>query len=154
MLRNNRRYLLKVAASLLAGFPLAGSASRPDLPQLSVFVDILIPRDFLSGSATDYDVHLEILALCDDSPQLMSLINAGADWLNQTGSVPFEQLPQADQLTVVQWMSDANPNELPGRFFMVVRQLAVEIYYSDARAWNGLAIDHPPQPQGFMPPWT
>lgn len=49
----------------------------------------------------------------------------------------------------MQWMAQA-PWEAPQRrFFHLVREQAFMLYYSQPGAWVGLALDHPPQPQGF-----
>jgi hypothetical protein len=58
-----------------------------------------------------------------------------------------------DQIKIVQWMSEADWNQIPRRFYELMRQVAIEVYYTDPAAWAGLALQRPPQPFGYPPPW-
>jgi hypothetical protein len=113
----------------------------------------LLPRDALSGSATDLRVDERLWALAATEVRFRRLIELGCQWLNLTGGPPFTELAAEQQSAVVEWMSHADWDQIPRRFYELVRQTAVEVYYSDPAAWHGLPIDRPPQPLGYLPPW-
>ena len=123
-------------------------------PTLRAFIDVLLPRDSHCGSASDYHVDRQLLVLARHDKQFGKLLGLGCQWLNMTGTIAFAELAAADQATVVRWMADSDWNQIPRRFYELLRQLAVEIYYSDQRAWNGLPLSAPPQPLGYPPPWS
>jgi hypothetical protein len=54
---------------------------------------------------------------------------------------------------IVDWMSQSDYDEVPRRFYELIRQRAVELYYSRQQAWGGLAISRPPQPVGYPDHW-
>lgn len=154
-----RRQLFKLLGAFFLTWPVAGFAASRARPNdarrtLRAFVDLLLPRDSYCGSASDYHVDRQLLALAGRDPQFAKLLALGCQWLDMTGTIAFADLPAADQATVVRWMADSDWNQIPRRFYELLRQLAVEIYYSDQRAWNGLPLSAPPQPLGYPPPWS
>lgn len=152
-----RRRLLKIVGV----FFLAGTVPRvsfaADAPStrgtFGVFLDILLPADSYSGSACELKVDQELWAIARRDERFRRLIELGCRWLNMTGRGRFSDLATEDQIAVVEWMSASDWNQIPRRFYQLVRQLAVEIYYSDVAALNGLPIQGPPQPMGYQPPW-
>ena len=161
MLRSDlRRQLLKVVGAffLAAGLPIAPalSATRPSAGArrtLAAFLDALLPRDAVSASASDLRVDAQLWALARLDRRFERLLVLGCQWLDLTGTVRFADLAASDQDKVVEWMSTSDWNQIPRRFYELVRQTAVETYYSDPVAWNGLSIKAPPQPLGYPPPW-
>jgi len=121
---------------------------------LASFLDVLLPRDALSGSATDLQVDTQLWELLQTDTRFFRLVTVGCQWLNMTGGPPFSRLSAQQQITVVEWMSNSDWQEIPRRFYELVRQAAVELYYSQVGAWGGLSISHAPQPVGFAPPWA
>ena len=121
---------------------------------MAAFLDILLPRDALSGSATDLAVHDQLLAFARTDASFGRLLGIGCQWLNMTGGVPFAQLSGDQQTAVVTWMSTADWNEIPRRFYELVRQVAIELYFIQPAAWGGLPISRSPQPRGYPPPWA
>lgn len=154
-----RRRLLKIVGAFFCAHAVwPAEAKAPTLPAqrvtLAAFLDVLLPRDALSGSATDLQVDAQLLALAKSDARLARLIGLGCQWLNLTGGPPFAQLTPEQQIAVVDWMSQSDWNEIPRRFYELVRQLASELYFSDPRSWVGLPIQRPPQPAGYPPPWA
>jgi len=119
----------------------------------AAFLDVLLPRDAYSGSATDLGVDAKLWSLAQIDLQFGRLLGVGCQWLNLTGATGFADLSERQKIAVVQWMSGADWNEVPRRFYELMRQAAVEVYYSEPAAWVGLAIQRPPQPLGYPPPW-
>jgi hypothetical protein len=138
--------------STLHSAPLAVATSNR--VALAVYLDVLLPRDNFSPSATDLGVDKQIWQFADKSELFLRLLLLGTQWLDKTGGPPFKQLDPIDQSALVAWMADSDPNRIPGRFYHLVREAAVEFYFSHPDSWAGLGIDHPPQPQGFPPPWS
>ena len=139
----------EVALAQLSGV----APAKAERLALSTFLDVLLPRDAHSGSATDLRVDQALWAFSRDDARFRQLLVQGSRWLNMTGGAGFADLTAAQQVQVVQWMSTADWNELPRRFYELVRQTAVETYYSDPRAWTGTGLQRPPQPVGYPPPW-
>jgi hypothetical protein len=155
-----RRRLLKIVGAFFLGQTLdvssalaAAKLSPLEQTTFAAFLDVLLPRDVLSGSATDLRVDAQLWALSDTEVRFRHLIALGCQWLNITGGPPFAKLATKQQIAVVEWMSHSDWDQVPRRFYELVRQTAVEVYYSDPAAWRGLPIDRPPQPLGYMPPW-
>lgn len=158
--RTQRRRLLQIVGAFFLGqafdvSPAVAAAAPSPLEKTSfaAFLDVLLPRDSLSGSATDLRVDKQLWDLAADDARFRRLIGLGCQWLNATGGPPFAELDAGQQIAVVEWMSHADWNEVPRRFYELVRQTAVEVYYSDPAAWRGLSIERPPQPLGYLPPW-
>jgi hypothetical protein len=121
---------------------------------LAAFVDTLLPRDALSGSATDLGIDRQIWEFSKTEPDFRKLVSFGCRWLDMTGGPPFAKLPVDQQITVVSWMAQADWNDVPRRFYELMRQVSVELYYSTPAGWHGLPIQRPPQPLGYPPPWS
>jgi len=155
-----RRRLLKIVGAFFLGQAfdispaLAAAAPSPaERATFAAFLDVLLPRDAVSGSASDFRVDVQLWALAKTEARFRRLVVLGCQWLNMTGGPPFTELTIEQQIAVVEWMSHSDWSEVPRRFYELVRQTAVEVYYSDLAAWQGLSIEHPPQPLGYMPPW-
>lgn len=155
-----RRRLLKVVGAFFLSHPvgltkaLASSASTElEHKTFASFLDILLPRDELSGSATDLRIDDKLWEFSKSDPRFLHLIKLGCEWLNLTGGPPFAELGTEQQIAVVVWMSNSDWNQVPRRFYELMRQAAIEFYYSDSDVWNGLPIMQPPQPLGYPPPW-
>ena len=152
-----RRRLLKIVGAffLVEAVPRVSFAADAASTRrtFGVFLNVLLSADSYSGSASDLKVDQKLWAIARRDERFGRLIELGCQWLNMTGRGGFSDLATTDQITVVEWMSTSDWNEIPRRFYELVRQLAVEIYYSDPAALNGLSIQGPPQPMGYPPPW-
>lgn len=157
-----RRRLLKVSGAFFLaqaaciGPALAAPVVRPPLLErttFSAFLDTLLPRDALSGSATDLRVDAKLWAFSELDPRFHRLLELGCRWLNMTGGAGFSDLMPEQQVAIIEWMSRSDWNEVPRRFYELMRQSAIETYYSEPAAWAGLSLQRPPQPFGYPPPW-
>jgi hypothetical protein len=155
-----RRRLLKVIGAFFLAVTLpAAPASAETLSStakrrtFAAFLNILIPRDVYTGSASDLKVDRRLWAFAARDPRFSRLIDLGCLWLDMTGTGGFADLSIVDRNTVVEWMANSDWNQIPRRFYELVRQLAVEIYYSNPDSLGGLPIKTPPQPLGYPPPW-
>ena len=141
-----------LSQSVLAG-RLAAAAGEVDFATLEAFLDVLLPADDVSPAASQLGVTAELLDLAKSAELYQKLLSLGSDWLNQTGRGPFYTLSNANQNKVVAWMSTSDTDQIPGRFYQLVRQSGVEIYYSHPEAINGFPLNPAPQPNGYLPPW-
>jgi hypothetical protein len=155
-----RRRLCQIVGAFFLGLgvsPGQALAAAPALHQratVAAFLDILFPRDAISGSATDLGVHDKLLAFSQGDENFARLLDIGSQWLNMTGSEPFAGLPDDQKTAIVTWMSESDWNQIPRRFYELVRQIAIELYFSQPASWVGLPIHRPPQPFGYPPPWV
>lgn len=155
-----RRRLLKVVGVFFLSHTIeikAASVTAPtDLERstFATFLDVLLPRDEFTGSATDLHVDRELLSFAESDPRFKRLIELGCQWLNMTGGPPFAKLTTEQQIALVDWMTSSDFNQIPRRFYELVRLTAIEMYFSQPAAWHGLAIKRPPQPTGYPPPWV
>ena len=156
---SRRSVLIKLSALLASGsvYPsVLGATSTSEtlnVETFETFIDVLLPDDGVSPSGSSIGISRDLLKLAEDSSQYNKLITFGCSWLDTTGSGPFGTLSDADQITVVQWMSTSDWNQIPRRFYYLTRQAAIELYYSSAYATIGLPLNAAPQPDGYLPPW-
>jgi len=164
-----RRFLARLLslpfmAGLLAGLPgEAGAATRSrtqvvrdsDIaPALAAFLDTLLPRDASSGSASDLSIPKEILAESHNDPLYTRLLNAGCQWLDQAAEGSFADAAPRVRDVIVAWAAESDWDGVPRRFYELLRQRALELYYSKPEAWGGLPLTRPPQPIGYPEPWA
>lgn len=157
----SRRRLCKIVGAFFLGAsiePVSAALATPpsegERATLAAFLHTLLPADNLSGSATDLGVDRQLWVFANTSADFRKLVGYGCRWLNMTGGTPFADLPGDQQVAIVDWMSRADWNEIPRRFYELVRQVAVELYYSNPDSLSGLPINRSPQPQGYPPPWS
>lgn len=151
-----RRFVLALCA-LLPASALARVWPRADAERieatLAAYVDTLLPQDALSPSASQLDLHRRIVREFSTLPFQRRLLDVGCAWLDQAAEEPFRSAPPRVRDVVVEWMSQAESDRVPRRFYEVVRQRALELYYSQSEAWGGLPLTRPPQPLGHPEPW-
>ncbi|WP_173066655.1 gluconate 2-dehydrogenase subunit 3 family protein [Sulfurimicrobium lacus] len=154
-----RRRLLKIIGVFFiryafdAGPALASATTGLERSTFAAFLDMLLPRDEFSGSATDLHVDEKLWEVSRSDPRFRRLIGLGCQWLNMTGGPPFAALSGEQQYALVDWMAHSDFDQVPRRFYELVREAAIEMYYSQPEAWHGLSIQNPPQPLGYKPPW-
>lgn len=141
-----------LAHSVLAK-ELGASTQDVDARTLASFLDVLLPADEHSPSASQLGVDSELLDLAAPVELFVRLLALGTLWLNDTGRGPFHSVSSSDRHKVVSWMSASDINQIPGRFYQLVRLTAVEIYYSRPEAIGGFDLNPAPQPAGYPPPW-
>ncbi len=142
--------LAPIADTLVARAETAGA----NPVTLDAFLDVLLPADALSPAASALGVGAGILDLATDSPLFARLLAAGCNWLDGLDPRGFAGLPADTQTNVVTFMTRADPNEVPRRFYHLTRQIAVELYFAHPAAIAGYALAAAPQPAGYPPPWT
>jgi Gluconate 2-dehydrogenase subunit 3 len=157
-----RHFLFKLLPSalltLLGISSLAKATSKPT-PQpdakytLRHFLDQLLPADQWSGSASQLGIDQKFWQLAQKHPRYHQFLVNGSQWLDSQASEKYSktflQLSPEEAHPIIDSMTTKPPTTLPRRFFDNIRLTALRYYYSDKRSWNGLAIDHPPQPQGY-----
>lgn len=155
-----RRRLIKVVGLFFLGQAtgispvFAGSLETPAQREtLNAFLDVLIPRDELSGSASDLAVGTSLWEIAVEDSRFRRLLELGCRWLDMTATKSFSGLSAEQQYAVVNWMSASDYNQVPRRFYELARQMAMIAYYSHPAAWGGLPVQRPPQPLGYLPPW-
>lgn len=153
-----RKALIGVLTSLMASnLPARSWAQQAfaiDGATLAAFLDVLLPADDLSPSASALGVHDGIAAFAPDVEGLASFVGGGTVWLNQAAAAPFLDLPPEAREALVTWMAGSDQSAPPFVFYSTVRRLAVEFYYAHPDAIAGYPLDVAPQPAGFPPPWT
>ena len=146
------------AGSLSAvAFPWVGLAQSDSVTRhadtLRVFIDVLLPADALTPAASELGVGDGILAIASGQPLLAELILRVGDWIDTTGAGRFVDLSPADKSAVAAYLAQADVDAPEGRFFLLIRLLAIEFYDDHPSALAGLALDATPQPAGYPPPW-
>ncbi|SLN28632.1 hypothetical protein PEL8287_01303 [Roseovarius litorisediminis] len=160
-----KRYLAPDRRSALLGFAAASllpmsarlvEAQTPmdDVATLDAFLDVLLPADAMSPAASTLNIGAEMLEIIVPDSLPGKLLSLGLTWLDSLDARRFATLPEETQFKVVTWMSQADVNEIPGRFYQVIRLFAVELYYARPGAITGFPLQVTPQPQGYPPPWT
>ena len=157
MNQTQRAALPSGVAALLAGVVPGGAEVavplRARAAMLAAYVDVLLPDDGLTPAASALDVQGAILALAEASEPLARMIGLVGDWLDTLGPGGFAGLPEGDRAAVVDALAASDPDALEGRFHLLVRLLAIEVYYAHPRALAGLDLAPAPQPAGYPPPW-
>lgn len=148
------RAALGASAATLAPPALAQWREGSAYPSLTAVLDTLLPADALTPSASALGVAREITDFIAGSEPLQRLFAAALDWMDAQGGRPFRELPAMQQAVLVQAMADSDPDRIPGRFYHVLRALAVEFHYARPEAIAGLALNPAPQPLGYPPPWS
>lgn len=109
-----------------------------ELATLAVLTDIIIPRDEVSGSATDAKVPDFIEFIAKDKPEHQTPLRGGLRWLDMNCFKSFEKsfidCSEQQQLEIV--TSIAYPKKNPGdlhqgiSFFNLVRNLTISGFYT------------------------
>jgi hypothetical protein len=58
------------------------------------------------------------------------------------------------RVVIVSWMSTSAWDQIPRRFYEILRQRVIELYYARTDTLGGLHIRQPPQPDGYPQPWA
>ena len=155
--RTRRDALLSLAVgglATLAGLPAAAQAPHLRAPAFAAFLDTLLPADDFGPSASALGVDREIMGFAPSGSPLYRLLALGTQWLDGLDARAFADLPAATRQEVLGFMQQSDENEIPGRFFRIVRQYAMHLYHTHLRARVGLPLNPAPQPVGYPPPWV
>ncbi len=109
-----------------------------EMATIAVLSDIIIPRDEVSGSATDAKVPDFIEFIVKDKPEFQTPLRGGLRWLDLQSVRRFEKafknLPLKDQLSLVDeiaYPEKAKPEMKPGvSFFNLMRNLTATGFYT------------------------
>lgn len=143
---------MALSAGLAPLLPRAGLAAGPgDLASLGAVLDRLLPADDLSPSATALGIDAEIAAFLGDEGPLLQLFALALDWMDGLDGRPFRDLPTMRQAQILDAMAAGDPDQIPGRFYHILRALAVEFFYARPEALGGLPLHPAPQPEGYPP---
>jgi hypothetical protein len=109
-----------------------------EMATLKVLIDIIIPRDEVSGSATEAGVHEFIEFIVKDMPRHQLPLRGGLKWLDnhclKTYGKIFRECAQANQLEIIDKI--AYPNEAPPeykqgvKFFNLLRDLTATGFFT------------------------
>lgn len=109
-----------------------------ELATIAVLSDIIIPKDEVSGSATEAQVPDFIEFITKDSPSLQTPMRGGLAWLDLESrrrfTADFVDVTAAQQLEIVEdiaWADQQEPALQPGvRFFHRIRGLVCTGFYT------------------------
>jgi hypothetical protein len=116
---------------------------------LAEYLDVLIPADDFTPSASSAELHKEILDSAKSDKAVMGMIDAGCNWLQKASKGRWLELNAQQRTRLVEWMEKSPEGQLPNAFFVYLRDRAMRLYYAKQVSWNGLGIEGPPQPVGY-----
>ncbi len=149
-----RAVLVSTLSAGLSGLCFPALAREGDLQSLGAVLDTLLPADDWSPSASELGLDDEMRELIAGNENLNRLFLVALEWLDGVASRPFRELDQNRQTEILTAMAASDYNQIPGRFFHIVRALAVELYFARPEAIAGYPLNAAPQPAGYPPPWT
>jgi hypothetical protein len=114
--------------------------------KLDILVDIIVPRDEVSGSATDVKVPDFIEFMMKDFPPFQTRMRGGLAWLdhecNKRFGTDFVNSSPAQRMEIIDeiaWPDEASPDkEAYVRFFTTLRNLTVTGFYTTAEGFRDL----------------
>lgn len=149
-----RLALAALAAACAEHSVFAAAASPPAAGRIAAtfvaFCDTLVPADDLTPGASALGIPAAILAELAGNTLAERLLAAGCDWLDAAASGSFAvaaesvRVAACERMQLMPWQSPA------GRFFALMRNTVMALYYAEPASWRGLALDRPPQPLGFF----
>lgn len=154
-----RRILLKGAT--IAPFWLAGSNTLAKSAEtnnqwhqtLKVLLDEIIPADE-TPSATQLDVHTDLLKFAGSIPNYNLMLVEGASWLNQyskevIGGDSFERISNTKRMEVLNVAFASQLGTLPRVFVERIRNDAFRLYYQKQQSYSSILSMRPIQPFGY-----
>jgi hypothetical protein len=133
-----------------------------ELATITILADIIIPKDAVSGSASDAKVPEFIEFMMKDQPQHQTPMRGGLRWLDVQCLNRFEKPftdcnadQQMEMVDEIAWPANAKPGMAQGvAFFNLVRNLTASGFYSSEMGtkdlgyagnkpnqWNGVPAD-------------
>lgn len=149
-----RDLLISALAAGLSGIALPARAQAGDaFASLGAVLDTFLPADDLSPSATALGVEREVQEAITRNATMTRFFEAALGWLDGLDGAPFRDLPEPRRDEILAALAEADFNEIPGRFYHLMRAFAVEFYFSHPEAFAGYPLEPAPQPMGYPPPW-
>jgi len=132
----------------------ATAQGSADLGSLGAVLDTILPGDDLSPSPSSLGIDRDIADIVTANPLLERLFGAALSWMDRLGDRPFRDLTDAQRIEILKFMESADFNQIPGRFFHIVRVFCCELYFAREEAIAGFPLNAAPQPLGYLPPWS
>jgi len=123
----------------------AGSKAPASWP---VFLDHLIPADELTPSASQVRIDVSLWSEVRQDDAYLQLVTFGCQWIDRYHPQGFAGLTDDEREQLVTWMSQAPWESPQRRFFQLVRDHAMTLYYALPEARKGSLLEDPPQPLG------
>lgn len=109
-----------------------------EMALIAILVDVVIPKDAVSGSASEAKVPEYIEFMMKDQPGNQTAFRGGLMWLNlqasERFSKPFAELPESQRMEIIEeiaWPDNSSPESEPGiRFFNLLRNMTVSGFYT------------------------
>lgn len=114
----------------------------------SPWLDHLIPEDELTPSATQLHIDQRLWAEALKDKDYARLVRFGCQWIDRYHPQGFQGLNADEREQLVLWMSQAPWESPQRRFFELVRDHAMKLYYLEPAARRGTPLEQPPQPGG------
>jgi gluconate 2-dehydrogenase gamma chain len=136
--------------------------SEPEMATITLLGDIIIPRDQISGSASDARVPEFIEFIVKDKPELQTPMRGGLRWLDLQCLHRYDKAfrdcspdQQMDLVDLIAWPKKAKPEMSQGvAFFTLMRNLTASGFYTSEigvkdvgyvgnvpNQWNGVPDD-------------
>lgn len=136
--------------------------TEQEMATLAILVDIIIPKDDISGSATEAKVPDFIEFIVKDMPEHQTPVKGGLRWLDMQCLKKYEkafkdctQSQQIEMIDAIAWPEKAKPAMSQGvKFFNLLRNLTATGFYTSAigvkdlgyagnipNQWNGVPDD-------------
>jgi hypothetical protein len=112
--------------------------TEEELALVTVLVDIVIPKDAVSGSASEAKVPEYIEFMMKDQPGNQTAFRGGLMWVNlqanERFSKPFVELSESQRMEIIDeiaWPDKAAKGSEPGvKFFNLLRNMTVSGFYT------------------------
>lgn len=134
--------------ALAARPPRAAAAKARPPASWAVLLDHLIPADELTPSASQLGVDAQLWSEARQDPAYLQLVTFGCQWIDRYHPEGFAGLGDDEREQLLIWMSQAPWESPQRRFFELVRDHAMTLYYARPEARKGSLLEDPPQPVG------
>lgn len=155
-----RRLILKLIGLLPISWATLGSTSirvsdnseEEILFYLKLITDELIPRDS-TPSASDLNVHEELLMAANEVTNYPELIKSGITWLRNSSYMSFNrdlsEINTSQRQKLLKAAFQQPDRTLPKVFCDRLLEDCMQLYYEQPESWQGLPINQPIQPMGY-----
>ena len=126
-----------------------GLSNKSAQQVMDAAVDVLIPQDPTTPSASRIGVGAILLQQAASDEAFRPWLVAGMAWLDQGVPGNFAQRSATDQLALIETLAAAPVGSQMRIFFELLRLRTMTAYYADPRARASLVINRPPQPLGY-----
>lgn len=133
----------------LAARPVRSTAPMARQPRSwGALLDHLIPADEWTPSATQVRLDRRLWDEARQDDHYRQLVVFGCEWMDRYHPDGFSGLLEDEREQLITWMSQAPWESPQRRFFELVRDHAMTLYYALPEARKGSVLELPPQPHG------